>query len=63
MLERAKRSLVAGFAVSLEQSWQVLNYWAQAKRLDFSDDYWDTYPEKIAAVTALGPVKRVESPR
>lgn len=51
-LERAKRSLVASFAVSLEQSSQVLSYWMQAKRYDFSDDYWDTYPEKIAAVTA-----------
>ncbi|CAN5894583.1 hypothetical protein BH11GEM1_BH11GEM1_31730 [soil metagenome] len=51
-LERAKRSLVAGFAVSLEQSSQVLSYWVLAKRLDFSEDYWDTYPEKIAAVTA-----------
>ncbi len=51
-LERAKRSLVAAFAVSLEQSSQVLNYWVQAKRLDFSDDYWDTFPEKIEAVNA-----------
>lgn len=51
-LERAKRSLVAGFAISLEQSSQVLNYWVVAKRFDFSDDYWDTYSEKIQAVTA-----------
>jgi len=51
-LERAKRSLVATFAVSLEQSSQVLNLWVSAKRYDFSDDYWDTFPEKVQAVTA-----------
>lgn len=37
---------MAGFAISLEQSSQVLNYWVVAKQFDFSDDYWNTYSEK-----------------
>ena len=51
-LQRAKRSLVATFAVSLEQPSQVLSLWVQAKRNDFSDDYWDSFPQKLSAVSA-----------
>lgn len=51
-LEEAKRSLVAAFALSLESPGQILQYAITQKRYGLPADYWDTYPEKIAAVTA-----------
>jgi predicted Zn-dependent peptidase len=44
--------VVAGFALSLEQPAQLLNYATVAKVYGFPVDYWDTYPAKISAVTA-----------
>jgi predicted Zn-dependent peptidase len=51
-LEEAKRSLVASFALSLEQPTQLLNYAITRKIYGFPEDYWDTYPAKLMAVTA-----------
>jgi predicted Zn-dependent peptidase len=51
-LEEQKRSIVAGFALSLESPTQLLNYEILRKIYDFPADYWDTYPSKIMAVTA-----------
>lgn len=51
-LDEAKRSVVAGFALSLEQPTQLLNYAITRKIYGFPADYWDTYPAKIMAVTA-----------
>jgi predicted Zn-dependent peptidase len=51
-LEEAKRSVVAGFALSLEQAASLLSYGLIRKTYGFPDDYWDTYPAKIMAVTA-----------
>jgi zinc protease len=51
-LDRAKRSIVASFALTLERPTQVLGNWQAWKTYGFSDDYWDTYPAKIMAVTA-----------
>lgn len=51
-LDEAKRSVVANFALSLEQPTQLLNYALIRKLYGFPEDYWDTYPAKIMAVTA-----------
>jgi predicted Zn-dependent peptidase len=51
-LEEAKRSEVASFALSLEQPTQLLSYAITRKIYGLPDDYWDTYPAKLMAVTA-----------
>ncbi len=48
----AKRSLVAGFALSLESPAELLQYATTQKIYGLPADYWDTYPAKIDAVTA-----------
>ena len=47
-----QRATAAVFALSLENAQQVLGYYTQAWLYGLPDDYWDTYPSKIAAVTA-----------
>ncbi|MCS6953665.1 MAG: pitrilysin family protein [Bryobacterales bacterium] len=51
-LEEAKRAVVASFALSLERPEEVLSYAITRKLYGFPEDYWDTYPAKIMAVTA-----------
>lgn len=51
-LEESKRSEVASFALSLEQPTQLLSYAITRKIYGFPDDYWETYPARIMAVTA-----------
>lgn len=51
-LEEQKRSVVAGFALSLESATDLLNYSIIRKLYGLPDDYWETYPAKIMAVTA-----------
>jgi predicted Zn-dependent peptidase len=51
-LEEQKRSIVASFALSLESPAQLLNYAITRKIYGLPDDYWDTYPAKVMAVTA-----------
>ena len=51
-LEGAKRTLVASFALGLENPAGVLQRWMQQREFSLPADYWDTYTEKIAAVTA-----------
>lgn len=51
-LEGAKRTLVASFALGLENPAGVLQRWMQQREFALPADYWDTYTEKIAAVTA-----------
>jgi predicted Zn-dependent peptidase len=57
-LAATKRSVVAGFALALEQPARVLAFALTRKFYDLPDDYWETYPAKVAAVTA-GDVQRV----
>src|SRR5687767_3487481 len=57
-LEEQKRSIVAGFALSLENPQQLLNYSITRKIYGLPDDYWETYPAKIMAVSAAD-VQRV----
>ena len=51
-LEGAKRTLVASFALGLENPSGVLSRWLQQREFGLPEDYWDTYTEKIMAVTA-----------
>jgi zinc protease len=51
-LEDARRTIVAGFALSLEQPNQVLGYWLTAQYYGLSTDYWDKFPDRIAAIDA-----------
>ena len=51
-LEGAKRTLVASFALGLENPAQVLQRWMQQREFGLPEDYWDTYTDKVMAVTA-----------
>jgi predicted Zn-dependent peptidase len=51
-LANAKRALVASFALSTERPGTALSNATTIREYGFPADYWDTYPEKIAAVTA-----------
>ena len=51
-LEEVKRSIVAGFALSLERPSGLLRYSTIREIYEFGDDYWDRYPAQIMAVTA-----------
>jgi zinc protease len=57
-LENAKRALVANFALSTESPATALRNAVTIKEYGFPADYWDTYSEKISAVTAAD-VQRV----
>ena len=57
-LQNAKRALVASFALSTENPGAALSNATQIREYGLPLDYWDTYPEKIAAVTAAD-VQRV----
>jgi predicted Zn-dependent peptidase len=50
-LENAKRSLVGSFALSLEQPTALLTNLVTQKLYDMPADYWDTYPQKVMAIT------------
>ncbi|HEX4950451.1 MAG TPA: pitrilysin family protein [Blastocatellia bacterium] len=49
--ERAKRTIVGGWALQLESPSSSLSNAITAKLYGLPADYWDTYPQKIAAVT------------
>jgi zinc protease len=51
-LEEAERSIVAHFALSLEQASEMLDSAISRKVYNLPADYWDTYPARIMAVTA-----------
>lgn len=46
-----KRALVAAFALSLESPQQMLSYYTTSWTYQLPANYWDTYPERITAVT------------
>lgn len=50
--ENAKRSIIGGFALELESPQSLLSNIITQKLYGLPADYWDTYPQKIAAVTA-----------
>jgi zinc protease len=51
-LEEKKRAVVASFALSLESPVTLLGYAILRKDYNLPEDYWDTFPAKISAVTA-----------
>lgn len=50
-LEHAKRGLVGSFALSLEQPATLLQNIITQKLYDLPENYWDTFPQKVAAIT------------
>ncbi|MEP6743690.1 MAG: pitrilysin family protein [bacterium] len=57
-LENAKRALIGSFALSLEDPQALLQNIVTQRLYDLPKGYWDTYPQKVAAVTAAD-VQRV----
>src|SRR2546423_599920 len=51
-LENAKRGIIGAFALSLENPAATLSNAITVKLYNLPANYWDTYPEKIEAVTA-----------
>jgi zinc protease len=51
-LEEGKRAIAARFALSLEQPTTILSLAVSRVQFRLPEDYWDTYPDKIMAVTA-----------
>ncbi len=51
-LENAKRGIIGSFALSLDNPQSLLQNIITQKLYDLPADYWDTYPQKIAGVTA-----------
>ncbi len=51
-LENAKRALIRSFALSLERLATLLQNIITQKLYDLPADYWDTYPQKVTAITA-----------
>lgn len=46
-----KRSMVASFALSLETPTSIMSNYVTARLYKFPADYWDKYPERVAAIT------------
>ena len=53
-LDDAHRAIIASFALSLEQPAQQLNDWLVVQHFGLPMDYWDKYPDHIAAIDAAG---------
>ena len=51
-LDDARRAIVAGFALSLEQPSEMLQDWLTTQSFGLPADYWDKYPDHIGAVDA-----------
>jgi predicted Zn-dependent peptidase len=51
-LDSAKRAIIGSFALSLEQPGTLLQNIITQKLYNLPGDYWDTYPQKVAAITA-----------
>jgi zinc protease len=51
-LDDARRSIVAGFALSLERPAELLSNVLLIQQFGLPDDYWNRYPDRISAVDA-----------
>ena len=51
-MDDAHRAIIASFALSLEQPSQILNDWLTVQYYGLPTDYWDKYPDHIAAIDA-----------
>src|SRR5215203_4532349 len=59
-LENAKRAITGSFALSLEQPGTLLQNIITQKLYNLPADYWDTYPQKVAAITATDVQKAAQ---
>ena len=59
-LDNAKRAIVGSFALSLEQPGTLLQNIITQKLYNLPADYWDTYPQKVAAITAADVQKAAQ---
>jgi zinc protease len=53
-LDEARRSIIAGFALSLEQPAQLLSDGLTVQYYGLPMDYWDKYPDRVSEVDAAG---------
>jgi zinc protease len=51
-LDEAKRSIVASFALSLENLSGIVGRWMSVKYYGLPMDYWDKYPDQVAKLDA-----------
>jgi predicted Zn-dependent peptidase len=51
-LDNAKRAIIGSFALSLDQPQALLQNIITQKLYNLPADYWDTYPQKVSAITA-----------
>ncbi len=51
-LADARSAIVSGFVLGLESSSAVLSRWMEQREYGLPEDYWDTYSQKVSAVTA-----------
>jgi zinc protease len=51
-LADAKSAIAASFALGLERADAVLARWLEQREYGLPEDYWDTYAQKVMAVTA-----------
>jgi predicted Zn-dependent peptidase len=51
-LAAARRAITASFALSLEQPSRILNFAVAREIYRLPDDYWESYPGKVMAVSA-----------
>ena len=51
-LQNAKNAIIGGFALTLENPAGRLNNLITLKLYNFPANYWDTYPQKVEAITA-----------
>ena len=49
-LDDAHRSLIGSFALSLADPGELLDDWLTVEHFHLPMDYWDTYPDRIAAI-------------
>src|SRR5262249_40207555 len=57
-LDNSKRAIIGSFALSLENPTALLQNIITQKLYNLPADYWDTYPQKVSAITAAD-VQRV----
>lgn len=60
-LDDAKRAIIGSFALSLEQPNTLLQNIITQKLYNLPADYWDTYPQKVSAITAADVQKAAKT--
>jgi zinc protease len=59
-LDNAKRAIIGSFALSLEQPGTLLQNVITQKLYNLPADYWDTYPQRVSAITAADVQKAAQ---